>query len=60
MLYVGRRVCGLKLQELAVAAGLTDYRTVSIGIRRFEKRMGWIKAQQERFKRVCKMLNVEM
>jgi len=60
VLYLGRRRCGLKLQELAGAAGMTDYSTVSIAIRRFEKRLRRSKVEQEQFKQVCQLSNVEM
>jgi hypothetical protein len=60
VLYLGRRRCGLKLQELAGAAGMTDYRTVSIAIRRFEKRLRRSKVDQEQFEQVCQLSNIEM
>ena len=59
-LYVGWRACGLKLQELAGAEGMTDYSTVSIAVRRFEKRLRKSQIEQERLKQVCHLLNVEM
>ena len=60
VLYVGRRVCGLKLRELAVAAGMNDYSAVSIAIRRFEKQLRRHKSQREQLKQVCHLSNVEM
>ena len=60
MLYVGQRACGLKLGELAAAAGMTEYSAVSIAIRRFEKRLKRSKADRELLNRLCQMLNVAM
>lgn len=57
---VGRRACGLKLERLAGAAGMTDYSTVSIAVRVFEKRLRKSQVEQDRFKQVCQLLNVEM
>jgi hypothetical protein len=37
VLYLGRRACGMKLRELAVAAGLKDYATVAAAIARLER-----------------------
>ena len=39
MLYLGRKDCGLKLRELAQAAGGIDYVSVSSAVRRFERRL---------------------
>ena len=60
VLYVGQRACGLKLGELAAAAGMTEYSAVSIAIRRFEKRLKRSKADRELLNRLCQMLNVAM
>ena len=60
VLYVGQRVCGLKLQELAAAAGMSDYRAVSMAIRRFEKRLRRGNVEQAQLKQVGQLLNVEM
>lgn len=60
VLYVGRRACGLKLQELAAAAGMNDYSAVSIAIRRFEKQLRRSKSGREQLKQVCQLSNVEM
>jgi hypothetical protein len=60
VLYLGRRRCGLKLQELAGAAGMTDYRTVSIAIRRFQKRLRRSQVEQKQFEQVCQLSNIEM
>jgi REP-associated tyrosine transposase len=60
VLYVGQRVCGLKLGELAAAAGMTEYRAGSIAIRRFEKRLKRSSVDRELLKSLCQMLNVAM
>ncbi len=36
VLYLGRKVCGLKLKELGEAAGGIDYVSVSAAVKRFE------------------------
>ena len=60
VLYLGRRVCGMKLQELASAAGMRDYSAVAIAVSRFEKRLQRSKVEQEQVNRVCQLSNVEM
>ena len=58
VLYLGQRVCGLKLRELASATGLTNYSSVSIAVRRFEKRLRGSKAERDRVQRIRQLLNV--
>jgi hypothetical protein len=36
-LYLGRKVCGLKLRELAEELGVGDYSVVAMGVRRWEE-----------------------
>jgi len=60
VLYLGRRVCGLKLRELAAVAGMNDYGAVSIAIRRFERQLQQSRSSREQLKRVCQLSNVEM
>ena len=60
VLYVGRRACGLKLGELAAVAGMSDYKAVSIAVRRYERQLRRSKSRRERLKRVCQLSNVEM
>ncbi len=60
VLYVGRRACGLKLKELADAAGMNDYKAVSIAIRRYEERLKQSKATRDLLKEVCIMSKVEI
>ena len=38
-LYLGRRMCGLKLGELAQAGGLREYSAAAIAIKRFEAQL---------------------
>jgi REP element-mobilizing transposase RayT len=60
VMYLGQRVCGMKLHELAAVAGLRDYSAVSIAIRRFERRLTRSRQDQDLLKQVCQMSNVEM
>ena len=60
VLYLGRRVCGLPLKELATAAGVGDYAAVGMAVARFEKRLRQHTRDGEQVKRVCHLLNVEM
>lgn len=60
VLYVGRRGCGMKLGELASAAGMSDYSAVWIAIRRYEIRLGRSKSRRAQLKQVCQLSNVEM
>jgi hypothetical protein len=39
VLYLGRKECGLKLQELAEAAGGIDYTSAGAAVKRFEQRL---------------------
>jgi chromosomal replication initiation ATPase DnaA len=59
-LYVAQRRCGMRLRELAVAAGMKDYSTVSIAVRRFERRLAGSKRDRELLRQVCRLSNVEM
>jgi hypothetical protein len=60
VLYLGRRVCGLKLGELAAAAGMNHYSAVSVAIRRYERQLPRSKSGRTLLNRVCQMLNVKM
>ncbi len=37
VLYLGRRVCGMKLAELAAAVGLRNYAPVATCVKRYEQ-----------------------
>ena len=60
VLYVGQRVCGMKLRELASVSGMKDYGAVSTAVRRFEKRLQHRTLEREQWKRICQMYNVQM
>jgi hypothetical protein len=53
VLYLGRRECGLTLNELAQAVGLEGYKAVASAIQRYEGRMRGNKAERALFKRVA-------
>jgi putative transposase len=59
-LYLGRKVCGLKLAELAQTAGMKEYATVAMAVKRFESSLKKDKALQEEHLRVMQMLNIKM
>ena len=61
VLYLGRRVCGAKLKELAEVAGLKDYSAVALAVKRYEERLRRNSAgERGQFGRVCQLCNVEM
>ena len=60
VLYLGRRACGLKLQELADAVGMKEYGAASVAIRRFEKRLCRSKPERAQLQAVCKLSNIQM
>lgn len=61
VLYLGRRVCGMKLRELGEKAGLKDYSAVALAIKRFEQRLQRnLSDEREQLKKVCQLSNVEM
>jgi hypothetical protein len=59
-LYLGRRVCGLKLAELAEAVGLRNYGVVATSVKRYAERLEADRAEKARMKQVLKLLNCEM
>jgi hypothetical protein len=59
-LYLGRRLCGLKLRELARAADLANYGVVATNVRRYERRLERSRAEKSRLKQVLELLNCEM
>jgi hypothetical protein len=60
VLHLGRGACGLKLGELAVAAGMKEYSAVSIALKRYGDRVQRSKSTRAMLKRACEMLNIEM
>ena len=59
-LYLGRRLCGMKLRELAKAVELRNYGVVAANARRYERRLERDRAEKARMKQVVKLLNCEM
>jgi chromosomal replication initiation ATPase DnaA len=60
VLYLGRKVCGLKLNDLAALAGMKEYATVAMAVKRFETRLNKQSVLQEECRRVKQLLNVKM
>jgi len=60
VLYLGRRLCGLKLRELAEAVGLRNYAVVATNTKRYEQRLPSDSQEQARVKKVSQLLNCEM
>jgi putative transposase len=59
-LYLGRRLCGMKLAELAEAVGLGNYGVVATNAKRYELRLARDRAEKARMKQVLELLNCEM
>ncbi|MBM3834025.1 MAG: hypothetical protein FJ403_12295 [Verrucomicrobia bacterium] len=59
-LYLGRRLCGMKLAELAQAVGLRNYGVVATNVKPYERRLEQERAEQARMKQVLELLNCEM
>ena len=60
VLYLGRRVCGLKLKELVQCVEIKEYAAVAMAVKRFETSLKKSKSLQEAYHRVTQMLNVKM
>ena len=60
VMYVGRRRCGLTLQDLADRCGLRNYATAAMALQRYEKRLAQEAAERRRFETLEQMLNVKM
>jgi REP element-mobilizing transposase RayT len=60
VLYLGRKVCGLKLKDLAQSVEAKEYATVAMAVKRFETGLKKGKSPQEEYRRVMQMLNVKM
>jgi hypothetical protein len=54
VLYLGRRVCGLKLAELAKALGLRNDAVVATNAKRYERRLQSQGREQNVMKQVSK------
>jgi hypothetical protein len=57
---LGRRVCGLKLKELAEAVGLPNYGVVATNTRRYQQCLQGDRAERDRMKEVVQLLDCEM
>jgi REP element-mobilizing transposase RayT len=60
VLYLGRRVCGWKLKDLAEAVEASEYAAVAMAVKRFGERILKSKSDRQCAQRVCQMLNVKM
>ena len=60
VLYVGRTVCGLKLAELAREAGLREYGTVAMAVKRYGANLRKDARAQKELRGVMKMLKFKM
>ena len=59
MLYLGRKPCGLKLNELA-AAEMKEYASVAMAVKRYEAHLNRNKSEAALSREVNQLLNVEM
>jgi hypothetical protein len=59
-LYLGRRLCGLKLTELAREAEIKNYGVVATNSRRYELRLARDRAEKRRMAEVVRLLKCEM
>ena len=59
-LYLGQRLCGLKLLELAREAGMNNYGVVATNVRRYELRLERDRAERSRVTQILKLFNCEM
>jgi len=60
VLYLGRRVCGMKLAELAAAVWLRNYAVVATCVKRYEQCLQTNATEQASMKRLARLLNCEM
>jgi len=60
VLYLGRRVCGMKLAELAAAVGLRNYPIVARCVKRYEQWLQTNATEQASMKRIGILLNCKM
>jgi len=54
VLYVGRTMCGLRLLELAQAAGMREYATVAMAVKRYAEHLRVDAGAQKELRRVMK------
>jgi len=60
VLYLGRRVSGLTLNELARGVGMKEYATVGMAIKRYAACLEANAAEQKRVTSALRMLNLKM
>ena len=60
VLYLGRKPCGLKLNELAAAAEMKEYASVAMAVKRYEAHLNRNKSEAALPREVNQLLNVEM
>jgi chromosomal replication initiation ATPase DnaA len=53
VLYLGRKVCGLRLKELAAVVGVKEYATVAMAVKRFEARLN----KEQTLRQECQKVN---
>ena len=60
VLYLGRKACGLKLNELAAATELKEYASVAMAVKRYGGHLKRSKSEAALFRQVTQLLNVKM
>jgi REP element-mobilizing transposase RayT len=60
VLYLGRKVCGLRLNELAAVVGVKEYATVAMAVKRFEARLNKEQTLRQECQKVNQLLYVKM
>jgi hypothetical protein len=60
VLYFGRRVCGLRLDELARSVGLRKYASVAMAFKRYVSGLSENAAERKRVKRIERLLHIKM
>lgn len=60
VLYLGRRVSGLKLKELAAAMGIRDYAVVAMGIWHYAKRLERSASDRTELQQAFQFLNLKI
>ena len=60
VLYLGRRLCGMKLAALAAAVELKNYAVAATNARRYERCLERDKAEASKVRKVLQLLNCKM
>ena len=60
VLYLDRRACGLKLEELARSVGVKEYAAVGMAVTRYARQLSKDRLLEKEFRQVNNMLTVEM